>query len=222
MTTLEMECGTHSIGPQRTQRFAPLPNEVSMSILQPLEASTLLGEMPGTASHRPLVRVLLSDDSHASAVDLRRLIAADQDLAAVGHVVAAHETLHQAQDLQPDVVVLDRTLSHNVVVLARDGSARIGRPSRRTADCRRCSPAVEIGLRYLDRVGIETIHTAQRRGSSLAIALPSAIDSLTWRGFRAEFARSRVPRDVLTSARTVVADGSFTDNSGDAVDKSKA
>jgi DNA-binding NarL/FixJ family response regulator len=66
------------------------------------------------------MRVLLARDGRGSAVDLRRLISDDPDLVAVGESVAAYETLHQAQDLQPDVVVLDRTLSRDTVLLARE------------------------------------------------------------------------------------------------------
>jgi DNA-binding NarL/FixJ family response regulator len=50
----------------------------------------------------------------------RRLIVADPDILDVGQAVATHETLHQAPDLTPDIVVLDRTLSHSAVLLARE------------------------------------------------------------------------------------------------------
>lgn len=91
-----------------------------MPILQPLDPSTILGEMPGTPSSRSPTRVLLSTDGRASALDLRRLIAADPHLVEIGQAVDSHETLHHARDLQPDIVVVDRALSHHVVLLARE------------------------------------------------------------------------------------------------------
>jgi two-component system, NarL family, uhpT operon response regulator UhpA len=91
-----------------------------MPTLPPVQPTTFLREIPGIASDRPLVRILLVDDGHASASDFRWLIAADPDLLDLGQPVAAHEALQQAHDLLPDVVVLDRTLSRDVVLLARD------------------------------------------------------------------------------------------------------
>jgi DNA-binding NarL/FixJ family response regulator len=92
----------------------------AMPILQPTESSTVLGEIPGNTLDRRLVGVLLAADGRASEFDLRRLIAADPDLVDRGQAVGAHETLHQAEDLQPDVVLLDRPLSYDVALLARE------------------------------------------------------------------------------------------------------
>jgi len=89
-----------------------------MPVLQSLE-SPVFGTTPPTASERPPVRVLLAG-AGASAFDLGRLINADADLVDVGQVGGADETLQQAKALRPDVVLLDRDLAHDVVLLARE------------------------------------------------------------------------------------------------------
>jgi DNA-binding NarL/FixJ family response regulator len=91
-----------------------------MPILQPLRPSTVLGEVPEAAPDRPPVRVLLGGDGRASPLDLRRAIAADPALVDIGQAIAPHEALRKAHDLQPDVVVLDCALSHDVVMLASE------------------------------------------------------------------------------------------------------
>ncbi|MEE8162448.1 MAG: response regulator transcription factor [Anaerolineae bacterium] len=59
---------------------------------------------------RQKIRVLLADDHDVVRTGLRHIIAAEQDMVVVGEAKDGFEAVQKAQELEPDVVIMDITM----------------------------------------------------------------------------------------------------------------
>lgn len=66
--------------------------------------------MPGESGSTSLIRVLLADDHDILRQGLKMLLSLQQEMQVVGEARTGREAVEMAQELQPDVVVMDITM----------------------------------------------------------------------------------------------------------------
>src|SRR5438132_10562069 len=66
--------------------------------------------MPGESGSTSLIRVVLADDHDILRQGLKMLLSLQQEMQVVGEARTGREAVEMAQELQPDVVVMDITM----------------------------------------------------------------------------------------------------------------